>query len=230
MAVDRYPAWKVGYRMFDASWAQAVGTATLAGVGLWLAHSYRRQVGLKLVERRIDAYVRLWAVLAPASPGRTAPLDQAERQRLHDEMNRWYFDEGNGILMSTPARNLWVAVSDNLTCPVASIKPPSLAAELAGLTGGEAERRRGCVCVGQASLLRHQMKADLNLHADLYYYPELRAGDRDFLKTCRISPWRHPWRRPLWRARRSARPRATRAYVTELCVCGDCRFATAPPR
>jgi hypothetical protein len=45
-------------------------------------------------------------VLAAASPGRSTPVDHAERQKLHDEMHQWYFDEGNGIFMSTPARHL----------------------------------------------------------------------------------------------------------------------------
>jgi hypothetical protein len=217
--------------MFDPNWAQAAGTAILAVVGLWLAHNYRRQVGLKLAERRIDAYMRLWAVLAVASPGRTTPLDSVERQKLHDEMYRWYFDEGNGIFMSTPARDLWVAVSTNLACPAASVRPPTLAAELTRLTEAEADRRRGCACISQASLLRHQLKTDLNLHNGLYYYPGLRMGDRDFLKSCGISPWRRPWRRPLWRTRRRApnRPSATRAYVTDLCICGVCQPGARSP-
>jgi hypothetical protein len=55
--------------------------------------------------------MRLWAILAATSPANTTPLDGVERRKLRDEMNRWYFDEGNGILMSTPARDLWVAVA-----------------------------------------------------------------------------------------------------------------------
>jgi hypothetical protein len=196
----------------SAGWAQAIGTVFLALVGLWLAHNYRRQVGLKLAERRIDAYMGLWALMADASPGRTEPLDQDERQRLRDDMNRWYFAEGNGIFMSTPARDLWVAVQANLTCPVESMRPPSLV----GLADEDAERRRGCVCISQVSLLRHQMKADVNLHADLYYHTGLRVEDRDFLLACGLSPRRRPWRRARMRMRTTP---------PTMCVCGGCPTA-----
>ncbi|GGQ82663.1 hypothetical protein GCM10010166_61040 [Couchioplanes caeruleus subsp. azureus] len=216
--------------MVNANWAQAAATAILAVIGLWIAHNYRRQVGLKLVERRIDAYMGLWAILAAASPGRTSPLDRVERQKVRDEMNRWYFDDGNGILMSTPARDLWIAVASNLTCPVASLRPAALAAELASLAEADADRRRGCVCISQASLLRHQMKADLSLHKGLYYRPELGTADRDFLRGCGISPWRRPWRPPGWRARtRASRLSATGASGARLCVCGGCQPAALPP-
>lgn len=204
--------------MFDANWAQAAATAILAVIGLWLAHNYRRQVGLKLVERRIDAYMRLWGILATASPGRTTPLDGVERRTLHDEMNRWYFDEGNGILISTPARDLWVAAATNLTCSATAMRPPALAAEFGNLDPADADRRRGCVCISQMSLLRHQMKADLNLHDGLYYHPGLGAADRDFLRSCGIPAWRRPWRRPLWRIR----PRTASPSITGTCVCGIC--------
>lgn len=210
--------------MVTANWAQAATTAILAGIGLWLAHNYRRQVGLKLVERRIDAYMRLWAILAAASPTSTAPLDVVARHKLCGEMNRWYFDEGNGILMSTPARDLWVAVTANLTSPVSAMQPSSLAAELAGVDPAAAERRRGCVCISQASLLRHQMKADVNLHGGLYYYPVLRPADRRFLRSCGISSWRRPWREPIrasgWWMADSRTRRGT--HSASLCVCGIC--------
>lgn len=51
--------------------SQVAGTAFVGVVGLWLAHNYRRQVGLKLAERRIDAYIKLWTLLAVATPLRT---------------------------------------------------------------------------------------------------------------------------------------------------------------
>jgi hypothetical protein len=216
--------------MFDANWAQLAGTAFLGSVGLWLAHNYRRQIGLQPAERQVDAYVSLWAVIAPATPIRTSPLDLAERQKMRDEMNRWYF-EGNGILLSTPARDLFVAVQSNLTCPIDLIRPPILAAELACLTETEADRRRGCVCIRHASLLRTQMKTDLNLHLGLNYYSGLRPGDRDFLRSCGLSPWRRPWRGRLWgtEGRAPSRLRTARQFIADLCVCGTCRPDSQSP-
>jgi hypothetical protein len=216
--------------MFDPNWAQVAGTVFLGLVGLWLAHNYRRQIGLQLAERQVDAYVSLWAVIAAAMPMRMTPLDRVERQRMRDEMNRWYFDEGNGILLSTPARDLFVAVQSNLTCPIDLIRPPTLAAELARLSETEAERRRGCVCIRHASLLRTQMKTDLNLHLGLSYYSGLRPADRDFLRSCGLSPWRRPWRGRLWGAggRVPRRLQTARRFITDLCVCGMCLPDTPP--
>jgi hypothetical protein len=65
----------------DASWGQAVATVFLGLVGLWLAHNYRRQIRLKLAERQVDSYIRLWKLTASATPERTTPLDHVERQR-----------------------------------------------------------------------------------------------------------------------------------------------------
>jgi hypothetical protein len=210
--------------MSDANWLQVVGTAFLGLVGLWLAHNYRRQIRLKLAERQVDAYKELWTMTAVASPERATPLDHAERQKLRDEINRWYFDDGNGILMSTPGRDLLIAFQSNLTCPTDSVKPQSLANELATLPDDAAERRRGCTCIRQASLLRTQLKADLNLHVGVNYYTGLRQVDRDFLVSCGVSPRRRPWRRRSWAGRgRIPRPlRSPRSYITDLCVCGTC--------
>lgn len=62
-----------------------------------------------------------------------------------------------------------------------------LAAELAALSDADAERRRGCVVIRQASLLRAQIKTDLAMHFGFYYYSDLRSDDRRFLKSCGLS-------------------------------------------
>jgi hypothetical protein len=219
--VDRYsyrrganlPVRAGGY-LVAVGWAQAGGAVFLGLVGLWLAHSYRRQVRLKLAERQVDSYLRLWTLTASATPERTTPLDRMERQRLYEEMMRWYFDCGDGIFVSSVTRDLFVGVRSNLVCPVDLIRPTVLARQLADMADAEAERRRGCVSIRQASLLRTQLKTDLALHSGFGYYSSLRADDRAFLKSCGLSLWRQPWRRPLWR-------RAGRAGPNP-CVCGTC--------
>jgi len=210
--------------MSGTNWAQVAATIFLGLVGLWLANNYRRQARLKLAERQVDAYRDLWAITAVAAPVRTTPLDRSERERLRDRMNRWFFDDGNGVLMSTAGRDLFIAFSSNLTCPVTSVKPRSLADELARLTEDDAERRRGCICIRHASLLRTQLKADLDLHVGVNYYAGLRSGDRDFLLSCGLSPHRRPWRRrlPVQRGRIPSRLRSARSYLADFCVCGTC--------
>lgn len=84
--------------MPDVSWGQAAGAILLGLVGLWLANNYRRQIRLKLAERQVDSYIRLWKLTALATPDRTEPLDHVERQKLYDEMVRWYFEDGDASL------------------------------------------------------------------------------------------------------------------------------------
>ncbi len=206
--------------MVDANWAQVAGTAFLGVVGLWVAHNYRRQIRLKLAERQVDAYTNLWMLTASATPERATPLDREERQELYNAMVDWYFHTGSGIFLPGATRNLFVGLRSNLVCPVASIKPPSLAEELAGLSEADAERRRGCVVIRQASLLRTQLKADLDMHFGFNYYSTLRLDDRAFLMSCGISPWRRPWRQTVLRSpgRKGPNP----------CVCGTCSQPAGP--
>ncbi len=123
-----------------------------------LAQNYRRQIRLKLADRQADSYLGLWKLAALATPERTAPLNDVECQKLHDRMNYWYHDDGNGMFMSPVTRNLFLGLRSNLVCPIALMKPSVLGMELAILPKDEAERRRGCVVIRQASLLRAQLK------------------------------------------------------------------------
>jgi hypothetical protein len=125
-------------------------------------------------------------------------LDLDERQKLYESMVVWYFHTGGGIFLPAASRNLFVAVRSNLVCPIQSLKPAPLAEELGGLSEPDAERRRGCVVIHQASLLRTQLKSDLDLHFGFGYYSALRADDRAFLKSCGISLWHKPWRRSIF--------------------------------
>jgi hypothetical protein len=113
--------------MIDASWAQVASTVFLGLVGLWLAQNYRRQVRLKLAERQVDAYARLWILTAPATPERTTPLDPGELRSLSAQMSRWYFEDGDGIFASAATRDLYVSVRTNLTCPINELRPTVLA-------------------------------------------------------------------------------------------------------
>jgi len=200
--------------MPDAGWAQVVSTVFVGLAGLWLAQSYRRQVRLKLAERQVDAYTRLWTLTAPASPERTCPLSPDDLRTLREGMSRWYFVDGDGIFASAATRDLYVAVRSNLTCPIAELRPPVLARELACLPPDEAERRRGCAVIRQMSLLRTQLKTDLALHFGFRYYSRLRPDDVALLRSCGLAPWRGPWRSGGLR-------RAPRAAANP-CVCGGC--------
>jgi hypothetical protein len=203
------------------TWVQAVGTVFLGLVGLWFAHGYRRQIRLKLAERQVESYMRLWTLTAPAAPLRTTPLNLVERQKLYDDMGKWYFDDGDGIFASAATRDLFVGVHVNLVCPISSVKPVLLSEQLAVLPHAEAEHRRGCVIIRQASLLRTQLKWDLAMYLGVNYYSDLRPDDRAFLRSCGVSPWRRPWRRRWFRT--SDRPNV------DSCLCGACPLTATPP-
>jgi len=199
--------------MSTTGWAQAAGTLFVGFVGLWLVHSYRRQARLKLIERQVDAYQKLWTLTAPANPERSTPMTEQERREVYDAMVDWYFAEGEGIYSSAATRDLFVGFRSNLVCPIGAMVPGRLATELAALAPPDAERRRGCVVIRQASLLRAQLKADLSLHFGFDYYSRLLPEDRAFLVSCGISP-----RRPPWRSGRLRRPHRR----ANPCVCGLC--------
>jgi hypothetical protein len=200
--------------MPNSGWAQAAGTAFLGLVGLWLAHNYRRQIRLKLAERQVDSYMRLWSLTAAATPELTAPLNQGARRQLYVEMVKWYFADANGVFLSAATRNIFVAVRSNLVRPLAEMQPSTLAHELMGLPKDDAERRRGCVSIRQASLLRTQLKTDLAMQTGFVYFSTLRPDDRAFLRSCGLSLWRQPWR-STWLT-----PAAHKG--PNPCVCGLC--------
>jgi len=200
--------------MSGGTWAQVASTLFVGVVGLWLVHGYRRQARLKLVERQVDAYQKLWILTAPATPERSEPMSVHERTEMYDAMVRWYFDEGEGIFASASTRALFVGFRSNLVCPRELMEPASLAAELDAMSEVDADRRRGCVSIRQASILRAQLKADLSLHFGFNYYSDLLPEDRAFLVSCGIPLWRRPWR-----AGPRRRPRRARMNT---CVCGHC--------
>jgi hypothetical protein len=199
--------------MLDANWVQLGTTILLGLVGLWLAYNYRRQVRLKLADRQVDAYMALWKITAIAAHMRETPLDHAEQQKLCNEMTRWYHDDANGIFISVRARNLFLAYQHNLICSISDMEPGILADQLSAMPIVDAERRRGCINYRHANLLRNQLKDDLVLHSGFVIYYKVRSGDQAFLRSCGLSPWRHPWRsyRLSWRNAK-----------TSICVCGMC--------
>jgi hypothetical protein len=203
-----------GVGMLDAGWAQAFATMFLGLVGLWFANGYRRHIKIQLVERQVDAYVRLFRITERVDPDRTAPLTSDERRELFEQLVKWYFQDGDGLFLSASTRDLYFGVRTNLVCPDKRITPPRLARQIVQLSSADAERRRGCVSVRQVSLLRAQLKSDLDIHRGYWYFRALRPDDQDFLRACGLSVWRNPWRRRL---RVSARRPPSYPCLCQLC-------------
>ena len=83
----------------------AVVTLIIAGLGLYIANSFRLQARVKLLEVRVEAYRKLFALTEITSPtrlGRSESLSTEEAKALGKAIYDWYYENGNGLL--TPNR------------------------------------------------------------------------------------------------------------------------------
>lgn len=188
-------------------WSQALGALFIGVVGLWVAHSYRRQVKVKLAERLADSYSALWELTRAASTNRRNLQAAEDRAEMDQLMESWYFDNGNGLLMSKPSRILFFHIKKNLIAPLPDVVPESLAERLSRLDPEQAESARACACNRQFSMLRTQLKDDLAIYRGKSHQRHRRKDERDLLKMCGIGRGRIA-------LRRSKRPTP--------CQCGTC--------
>jgi hypothetical protein len=200
-----------------ADWASVAVTLLLGVVGFGLARNINRDVKLRLAERRLAAYERLWALMRQLSPY-SEPLDEAGRKQLHSEITDWYYAHGDGMLLQNVSRTVYLRAKDNLTGPVENLVPQESRLRLERLSGLDQERERGRLTQRQFSLLRTQLKTDLAIFGRPYG-PRLGPEDRAFLGHCGVDLSRRPWseantnhevergRFPL--RRHKIRPRAT---------------------
>ena len=120
---------------------------------------------------------------------RGAPLTQAERSQLFDKLTDWYYDDGNGMLLTERTRNIYLKAKKNLTCPTEELLPESLAAQAAR----DGDAVRGQASIDQLSLLRMSMRADIRIYTPPYD-EELSLQDRAFLEASKVDLQRPPWR------------------------------------
>ena len=159
-------------------------TTAVAVIGLYLTNSLRRQHRLRMAEKRLDAYRELWALMAVARPTRLkeydggGPLTRTEAETLYRDTTDWYFGDGNGMLLMEPTKTLYLRVKETL----------------GNYSAGEGEdwRTEGLRVMRQLSLLRTQMKLDLDIFGESYFEGEFRDEDREFLRSAGIDPDR--WR------------------------------------
>jgi hypothetical protein len=182
-----------------------VATIAIAVIGLYATHSLRRQQRLKIAERRVDAYRKLWSLLVVARPLRMnppenmPPLSRQEARTLYDEMTSWYFVDGNGMMFPDETKRVYLGAKERL----------GLYADGAGEAPEEGRRR-----MVELGLLRQQMRSDLAIYGHSYMADKLDADDEEFLRACKIQPWRfsRPWygalARRMWPERAERRPRS----------------------
>jgi hypothetical protein len=183
--------------MSAADWVDLAATVALGVVGLWLVHSISRrvkaEVALKVAEKRFDAYARLWAQTEPANAMRAlvteGPIPDDELRRLYDAMTTWYFANGDGMLLSPPSRQIYLKAKKNLVCPPDHFIPAS-AREAVVRDPAERSHR----AIRQLSLLRAQMRADLQIFAGPYAGPPVEP-DWEFLREAEVDLSLPPWSR-----------------------------------
>jgi hypothetical protein len=105
--------------------APAIVPAIIAGtfsliataLSLWAAstaNAVRREMQVRLVEPRVDAYRKLWALMDVASPSLQKELTANEREDLEAKLRTWYYSNGNGIFLSAESRALLVEAKKHL--------------------------------------------------------------------------------------------------------------------
>jgi hypothetical protein len=189
--------------------AQLVITSLVALIGLYLAHSYRRQQRLRIAERRLDAYGELWTLTEVARPTRVkdvsvdreGPLKRDEARTLYRDMTHWYFGSGNGLLLPDATKDLYLKVKARLGAYAEGGDSPS--------------DQEGTQRIEELGLLRAQMRLDL----DIYSVPYLSSPDpestrlrTELLDAAGIDP--EGWGIPPWRVRIAKSIRQTARHVT----------------
>ncbi len=175
-----------------AKWVEIAVTALLGFGALYYANNLgrrtRAELETKVAEKRLPAYEALWQETKVVSPMREAPLRDDELSKLFDDLTDWYYDGGNGMLLTQDSRNIYLKAKRNLTCPIDEVVPtlPAGAAE-----DRKAARRRAVI--DQFSLLRTSMRADLAIFTQPYDQA-LSGADEAFLAACRVDLTRRPWR------------------------------------
>lgn len=186
--------------------AQLVVTTLVALIGLYLANSYRRQQHLRVAERRLDAYGKLWELLEVARPTRVkdrsvdrdGPLRRQEAEDLYKQMTHWYFGSGNGLLLPDATKALYLEVKARLGAYAVEGDAPS--------------DEGGTLRIEELGLLRAQMRLDLDIYSVSYLStPDLdtthrgahdqdrRRRTNELLREARIDP--EGWGVPPWRIR-----------------------------
>ncbi len=161
--------------------------SVLTVVGLYLAHSFSRQQRVKVAEERLGAYRALWELMEVAAPSRKedgrGPLSKPEARELYSKMTSWYYDSGNGMLLPDRTQTMYLKAKEELG---------KYAVAIDGVDDANGERR-----IRELSLLRTQMKADLDIYG--VFSPrslEEKEADEEFLRACKLDP--HRWARPAW--------------------------------
>jgi hypothetical protein len=181
------------------AWSDWVGVATtgvLGAAGLYFANSFRRRARADLeqavTDKRFAAYGTMWTALQDASPmDDLKGARSLDRAKLFDALTSWYYEGGNGMLMSHDVRRIYLTAKANLLCEAEEFLPAGARALVA--TSDDA---RDPIVVRQLSLLRTAMRGDIKLYTTPWG-STLSRDDVMFLYACGVDVSRPPWRDSL---------------------------------
>jgi hypothetical protein len=175
-------------------------------IGLYLTHSLRRQQRLKVAEQRMASYGELWKLMEIARPTRleaweaAGPLTRKEARGLYADMTHWYFGTAHGMLLTETTKKLYLRTKASLGQYVVGTDPDW--------------QHAGRRAIRELSLLRQQMKLDLDIYGVSYFdegedvegdeevekrKKQEEEDDEAFLRSAGINPRR--WARPPLRRR-----------------------------
>jgi hypothetical protein len=188
--------------IFDVigDFAIALATASLAAVGAWLTHGYRRRMRFELAEARRTAYAALWEITGLAAPTRLATaglegaLSRDERRSLYRALTDWYYKDGGGMLLENTTRNVYLKAKNNLVCAIDRFEPQEAWTLLKEDLPVDDAAARGVLSIRQLSLLRTQLKSDLAIYGQTYTR-QLARHERRFLEECEVDLSAEPWKR-----------------------------------
>lgn len=190
------------------AWVATLVTLVLGGIGLYftnsIRHRFRQDVQSRVADKRFEAYAALWAETKIAAGIRVLTgeggLSLEERKQLADSLTTWYYDRGNGMLLSARTRKIFLEAKHNLVRGVDQLTPKSLKEKLTSNPKIE-EIERGKASLWQVSLLRASMRADFEIYSGpanpTGREPELDKEAREFLIESKVNPNKRPWRPPL---------------------------------
>jgi hypothetical protein len=196
-----------------SDWATVAVTGGLGLAGLYFANSVKRRarqdLDREVAGKRFAAYGAMWTHMMQASPMRAVELAEGsprhppadagdaqegstiDRDKLFDDLTGWYYRDGNGMLLSRDARNIYLTAKANLVCTPDKFLP---AMARTAVANDDAERNR--LIVRQLSLLRTAMRGDLAIYTTPWG-SALTEEDISFLYACDIDVSRDPWRGSL---------------------------------
>jgi hypothetical protein len=197
-----------------SDWASVAVTGGLGLAGLYFANSLKRRarqdLDREVAAKRFVAYGSMWTHMMQASPMNAVELAEEfhtgsladagdaqdegrmiDRGKLFDDLTDWYYRDGNGMLLSQDARNIYLTAKANLVCAPDKFLP---ARARAAVAKDDTERDR--LIVRQLSLLRTAMRGDIAIYTEPWG-SALTDEDVSFLYACGVNVSRDPWRRSL---------------------------------